>query len=128
MRLNQSVKRELHHLHFSGHLQEAVIAEMRRLLKKARDAQTLIERYEQATGRNKSQLLTPSGYGRIPPSFAEDQRQPREPARYRHPNQRGAEGDQAGAERRVKVATEEFARSLEMIASGQTRAAVLRKR
>src|SRR6266478_5713745 len=57
VRLKESVKRELHHLELSGHLQETVIAEMRRLLQEARDAQTLIQRYEQATGRSKSQLL-----------------------------------------------------------------------
>src|SRR6266852_1379859 len=57
VRLKQSVKRELHHLELSRHLQEAVIGELRRLLQKARDSQTLIQRYEQATGRSKSQLL-----------------------------------------------------------------------
>src|SRR6266851_7488658 len=57
VRLKASVKRELHHLELSRHLQEAVIGELRRLLQKARDSQTLIQRYEQATGRSKSQLL-----------------------------------------------------------------------
>src|ERR1019366_8830913 len=57
VRLKESVKRELHHLELSRHLQEAVIGELRRLLQEARDAQTLIQRYEEATGRSKSQLL-----------------------------------------------------------------------
>jgi RNA polymerase primary sigma factor len=54
MRLKESVKRELHALELSRHLQEAVIGEMRRLLQEARHSQTLIQRYEEATGRSKS--------------------------------------------------------------------------
>src|SRR5216683_8403075 len=57
VRLKESVKRELHHLELSHHLQEAVIRELRRLLQEALDAQMLIQRYEEATGRRKSQLL-----------------------------------------------------------------------
>src|SRR5271166_1654748 len=57
VRLKQSVTRELHHLELSRHLQEAVIGELGRLLQEARDSQTLIQRYEEATGRSKSQLL-----------------------------------------------------------------------
>jgi RNA polymerase primary sigma factor len=56
-RLKESVTRELHQLELSRHFQEAVIGELRRLLQEARDAQTLIRRYEEATGRSKSQLL-----------------------------------------------------------------------
>src|ERR1700722_20163691 len=55
-RLKESVTRELHQLELSRHFQEAVIGELHRLLQEARDAQTLIRRYEQATGRSKSQL------------------------------------------------------------------------
>ena len=118
VRLNQSVKRELHHLELSGHLQEAVIAEMRRLLKKARDAQTLIQRYEQATGRSKSQLLREA-------AMAEDRRHllkingSRENLLDIATRIKEAQKAIKQVERRVKVATEEFARSLEMIASGQ---------
>ena len=118
VRLNQSVKRELHHLELSGHLQEAVIAEMRRLLKKARDAQTLIQRYEQATGRSKSQLLREA-------AMAEDRRHTlkingnRENLLDIAARIKEAQKAIKEVERRVKVATEEFARSLEMIASGQ---------
>src|SRR6266849_7872753 len=57
VRLTESVKCELHYLELSRHLQEAVIGELRRLLQETRDAQTLIQRYEEATGRSKSQLL-----------------------------------------------------------------------
>src|SRR5207245_4941349 len=56
-RLRESVKRELHRLELSRHLQDAIIGEMRHLLRQARDAHGLIQRYEQATGRSKSQLL-----------------------------------------------------------------------
>src|SRR6266851_1114209 len=61
LRLKESVTRELHALELSRHLQEAVIGEMRHLLQEARDAQTLIQRYEQATGHSKSQLLRAAG-------------------------------------------------------------------
>ena len=44
VRLKERVKRELHQLELSRHLQEAVIGEMRRQLQKARDSQTLIQR------------------------------------------------------------------------------------
>src|SRR5215472_7394229 len=57
LRLIENVKRELHHLELSRHIQEAVIGEMRRLLQEAHDARTLIQHYEHATGRTKSQLL-----------------------------------------------------------------------
>src|SRR5712691_3865482 len=57
VRLKESVKRELHQLELSRHLQEAVIGELRRLLQEARDSQTLIQRYEVVTGRSQSQLL-----------------------------------------------------------------------
>lgn len=57
VRLKESVKRELHHLELSCRLKEAVIGELRRLLQETRDSQTLIQRYEEATGRSRSQLL-----------------------------------------------------------------------
>jgi RNA polymerase primary sigma factor len=118
VRLKESVKRELHHLDLSGHLQEAVIAEMRRLLQEARDAQTLIQRYEQATGRSKSQLLREA-------AEAEDRchmlkiNGSRENLLDIAARIKEAQKAIKEIERRVKVATEEFARSLETIASGQ---------
>jgi RNA polymerase primary sigma factor len=57
VRLKQSVRRELHQLELSRHLQEAVIGELHRLLQEVRDSQTLIQRYEEASGRSKSQLM-----------------------------------------------------------------------
>jgi RNA polymerase primary sigma factor len=57
VQLKHRVKRELHQLELSPHLQEAVISEMRRLFETAHDAQTLIQHYERATGCSKSQLL-----------------------------------------------------------------------
>jgi RNA polymerase primary sigma factor len=118
VRLKDSVKRELHALELSRHLQEAVIGEMRRLLQEARDSQTLIQRYEQATGCSKSQLLCEA-------AEAEDRRHV-----LKIKGSRGNLLDIAArikeaqktikeVERRVRVATDEFARSLETIASGQ---------
>ena len=118
VRLKHSVKRELHHLELSGHLQEAVIAEMRRLLQEARDAQPLIQRYEQATGRSKAQLLREA-------AAAEDRRHIlkinscRENLLDIAARIKEAQKAIKEVERRVKVATEEFARSLDTIASGQ---------
>jgi RNA polymerase primary sigma factor len=118
VRLKESVKRELHHLELSGHLQEAVIAEMRSLFQEARDAQTLIQRYEQATGRSKSQLLREA-------AEAEDCRHmlkingSRENLLDIAARIKEAQKAIKEVERRVKVETEEFARSLETIASGQ---------
>jgi RNA polymerase primary sigma factor len=120
VRLKASVKRELHHLKLSRHLLEAVIGEMRRLLQEARDAQTLIQRYEQATGRGKSQLLREA-------AAAEDRRHvlqingSRENLLDIAARIKEAQKTIKEVERRVKVATEEFARSIATIASGQAK-------
>ncbi len=120
LRLKESVTRELHALELSRHLQEAVIGEMRRLLQEARDAQTLIQRYEQATGHSKSQLLRAAGE-------AEDRRHvlkingSRENLLDIAARIKEAQKTVKEVERRVKVATEEFARSLATIASGQAK-------
>src|SRR5712692_7502342 len=120
VRLKASVTRELHALELSRHLQEAVIGEMRRLLQEARDAQTLIQRYEQATGHSKSQLLRAAGE-------AEDRRHvlkingSRENLLDIAARIKEAQKTVKEVERRVKVATEEFARSLATIASGQAK-------
>jgi RNA polymerase primary sigma factor len=95
-----------------------VIGEMRRLLREARESQALIQRYEEATGRSKSQLLREAGE-------AEDRRHvlkvngTREnlldiAARIKESQKVIRE-----VERRVKVSTDEFAHSIEAIASGQ---------
>ncbi len=44
-------------MELSHRLKAAVIGEMRRLLKETRDAQRLIEHYEEATGRSRTQIL-----------------------------------------------------------------------
>src|SRR6266849_2933640 len=120
VRLKESVKRELHALELSRHLQEAVIRELRRLLQEALDAQMLIQRYEEATGRRKSQLLRAAGE-------AEDRRHvlqvngSRENLLDIAARIKEAQKTVKEVERRVKVATEEFALSLETIASGQAK-------
>jgi RNA polymerase primary sigma factor len=118
VRLKESVKRELHALELSRHLQEAVIGEMRRLLQEAHDARTLIQRYEQATGRSKSRLLREA-------AAAVDQRHvlqingSRENLLDIAVRIKQAQKGIKEVERRVKVATDELARSLATIASGQ---------
>ncbi len=120
VRLKESVTRELHALQLSHHLQEAVIGELRRLLQEARDAQTLIQRYEEATGRSKSQLLREA-------AGAEDRRHvlringSRENLLDIAARIKEAQKAVEEVERRVRVATEEFARSLATIASGQAK-------
>ncbi len=117
-RLRDAVKRELQHLEISRHLQDAMISEMRRLLQKSRNAAMLIHHYEEATGRSKSQLLREAG-------GAEDRRHvlkvngTREnlldiAARIREAHKTIKE-----IESKAKASTEEFAKSLEIIASGQ---------
>jgi RNA polymerase primary sigma factor len=118
VRLKQSVKRELYHLEVSRHLQEAVIGEMRHLHQQARDAQTLIQRYEKATDLSKSQLLRAA-------AEAEDRRHVLQ-INGRRENLldiavriKEAQKTVKQVEHRVKVATDKFARSLATIASGQ---------
>src|SRR5216684_5630832 len=126
VRLKESVTRELHALQLSHHLQEAVIGELRRLLQEARDAQTLIQRYEEATGRSKSQLLREA-------AGAEDRRHvlrindSRENLLDIAARIKAAQKTIKEVERRVKVATEEFARSLATIASGQAKSRCAKK-
>jgi len=117
-RFRENVKRELHHLELSRHLLDAVINEMRRLLKEAHDAVALIMRYEEATGRSKAQLIREAGE-------AEDRRHVLKINGTRENlldiAARIKEGQKSvrEVERRVKASTEEFARSIETIASGQ---------
>jgi RNA polymerase primary sigma factor len=118
LQLTESVKRELHHLELSRHLQEAVIGEMRRLLHEAHDARMLLQRYEQATGRSKSQLLREA-------AAAVDRRHvllingSRENLLDIAGRIKQAQKAIKEVERRVKVPTDELARSLAVIASGQ---------
>jgi RNA polymerase primary sigma factor len=118
LKVKEAVKEELAEMELSRHLQAAVIGEMRRLLKETRDAHRLIEHYEDATGRSKSQLLREA-------AEAEDRRHvlkvngTREnlldiAARIKESHKVVKE-----IERRVKVGAEEFAGLIETIASGQ---------
>jgi RNA polymerase primary sigma factor len=117
-RLREAVKRELHRLELSRHLQDAVINEMRRLLQESRAAQAMIQHYEEATGRSKSQLLREAGE-------AEDRRHVLKVNGTRENlldiASRIKEGQKVirEVERRVKASTEDFAKSLETVASGQ---------
>ena len=125
-RLTENVKRELHHLELSRHIQEAVIGEMHRLLQEAHDARTLIQRYEQATGRSKSRLLREA-------AAAVDQRHvlqingSRENLLDIAVRIKQAQKAIKEIERRVKVATDELARSLATIGSGQDKSRLAKK-
>jgi RNA polymerase primary sigma factor len=118
VRLTESVKRELRRLELSHHLRETIIGQLRRLLQEARDAQTLIQRYEEATGRSKAQLVREA-------AEAEDRRHVLKINGSRQnlidiaARIKEAQKTIKEVERRVRVATEEFARSLATIASGQ---------
>jgi RNA polymerase primary sigma factor len=118
VRLKESVTRELRHLGLSRHFQEAVIGELRRLLQEARDAQTLIWRYEEATGRSKLQLLREA-------AAAEDRvlkiNGSRENLLDIAARIKAAQKTIKEVERRVKLATDKFAHSVETIASGQAK-------
>ena len=118
LRLMENVKRKLHHLELSRHLQESVIGEMRRLLQEAHDARTLIQRYEQATGCSKSQLLreAAAAVDRRHMLQINDSRENLLDIALRIKQAQKAIEE---VERRVKVATDELARSLATIASGQ---------
>jgi len=118
--LKQSVTRDLRHLGLSRHLRDCVIGELRRLLQEARDSQALIQRYEEATGRSKWQILHEA-------AETEDRHHvlkingSRENLLDIAVRIRAAQKTIKNIERTVKVATDEFARSLETIASGQAK-------
>jgi len=117
-RLRDSVKTELREMELSRHFQDAVINEMRRLLKEASDCRALIERYEDATGRTKTQLLREA-------ADAEDRRHvlkvngTRENLLDIAVRIKEAQKHIREVERRVKADAEAFSRSIETIASGQ---------
>jgi RNA polymerase primary sigma factor len=118
LQLMESVKRELQHLELSRHLQESVIDEMRRLLQEAHDARMVLQRYEQVTGRSKLQLLREA-------AEAKDHRHvlkingSRENLLDIAVRIKQAQQAIKEVECRVKVPTDELARSLETIGSGQ---------
>ena len=117
-RFREAVKRELHRLELSRHLQDAVISKMRRKLHESRAAQAMILRYEEATGRSKNQLLREAG-------GAEDRRHvlkvngTRENLLDIAARIKEAQKTSREVEKLVKASTEDFAKSLEIIASGQ---------
>jgi RNA polymerase primary sigma factor len=117
-RVRESIKRDLRALELSSHVQDAVINEMRNLLEDARRSQVLIRHYEEATSRSKSQLLREA-------SEAEDRRHVLKVDGVREnlldiaARIKEAQKIIRDVERRVKVVVDDFARSLETIASGQ---------
>jgi len=117
-RLKEAVKKELRALELSRHFQDAVIGELRRLLRETFEARTVIEHYEQATGRTKAQLLREAGE-------AEDRRHvlkvngTRENLLDIAARIKEAQKSIRDIERRVKANTDEFARAIETVASGQ---------
>jgi RNA polymerase primary sigma factor len=117
-RLRDSVKEELRGLELSRHFQDVVVGEMRRLLKEGLEGRALIQRYEEGTGRSRTQLLREA-------NEAEDRRHllkvngTRENLLDIAARIKEAQKAVREVERRVKAETEEFARSIETIASGQ---------
>jgi RNA polymerase primary sigma factor len=126
LRLTEKVKRELHHLELSRHIQEAVIGEMRRLLQEAHAAQTLIQRYELGTGRSKSRLLREAAatVGRRHALQINGSRENLLDIAVRIKQAQKAIKE---IERRVEVTTDELARSLATIGSGQDKSRCAKK-
>jgi RNA polymerase primary sigma factor len=112
------IKRELQRLELSHHVESAIISEMRSLLQKSRGAVATVQHYEEATGRTKSQLLREAG-------GAEDRRHvlkvngTRENLLDIASRIKEAQKAVRDVEHKVKASTEDFAKSLELIASGQ---------
>ncbi len=118
LKLKDSIKEELAGLDLSRHVHEAVIGEMRRLLREARESQRRVQRYEDATGRTRTQLIREA-------AEVDDRRHvlkvngTRENLVDIAARIKEAQKIIREVERRVKVPTDEFARSIETIASGQ---------
>ena len=102
----------------SRHVREAVISEMRHQLEQFRQAHQIVEHYEDATGRSKTQLIKEA-------AEAEDRRHvlkvngTRENLLDIAARIREAQRTMKTVERRVKATGEEFGRSIEIIAAGQ---------
>ncbi len=117
-RLRERVKAAVLALGLSRHVREAVIAEMRHQLEQYRQAQQLVQHYEDATGRSKSQLIKEA-------AEAEDRRHllkvngTRENLLDIAARIRESQRTMKAVEKRVKASGEEFGRSLEIIAAGQ---------
>ena len=117
-RLKERVKKELRTMQLSRKLEDAVIGEMRSRLRRYLDGQRVIENYEDATGRTRSQLMREAGE-------AEDRRHVlkvgdgRENLKDIGANIRDAVKTIKQIEHEVKTKGEDFARKLEKIAAGQ---------
>ena len=117
-RYKKKVKETLEEMALSRRVVEASITEMRRLLEDFRGGERLVRRYEQATGRSKNQLLKDA-------AEAEDRRHllkvngTRENLLDIAQRIKEAQRRMKETERRVKTSGEEFARSIEALASGQ---------
>jgi RNA polymerase primary sigma factor len=118
VRLRDAAKRELHRLELSRHLQDAIINKMRRMLQESRSALAMIQNYEAATGRTKTQLIREAGE-------AEDRRHVLKVNGMREnlldiaARIKEAQKSIREIEHTVKASTDDFAKSIELIASGQ---------
>ncbi|MFI5351968.1 MAG: RNA polymerase sigma factor RpoD [Candidatus Binatales bacterium] len=118
LRYKDRIRKELEKIGLSRRVMEAAIGEMRRLLTGYRASQRLIQRYEEATGRPKNQLLKEG-------AAAEDRRHvlkvngTRENLVDIAARIREAQRLMKATEKRVKASGEDFARSLETVAAGQ---------
>lgn len=118
IRLKEKLRKELHSMQLSHRLLESIITEMRRMRFDYRRAHNIIERYEQETGRPKSQLLKEA-------SEAEDRRHVLKVGETREnlldiaQNIKDAQKAMKAIEKRVRASGDDFTRSLETIAAGQ---------
>jgi RNA polymerase primary sigma factor len=117
-RYRQGIKEELEGLDLSRRVYDEVIERMRRMLGEARKSQYLIQHYEEATGRSKSQLVREA-------SDVADRRHllkvngTRENLLDIAARIKEAQKTIREVEKAVKAPSDEFARSIETIASGQ---------
>jgi RNA polymerase primary sigma factor len=118
LRLKERVKKDLRAMQLSRKLIETIIERMREMLRQYVDAHRMIETYEQATGRSRTQLKKEAGE-------AEDRRHvlkvndSRENLLDIATNIRNSEKTMREIETHVKASGEQFAHSLEIIAAGQ---------
>ncbi len=117
-RMRERVKAAFTTMGLSRHVREAVISEMRHQLEQFRQAHQIVEHYEDATGRSKTQLIKEA-------AGAEDRRHvlkvngTRENLLDIAARIREAQRTMKAVERRVKATGEEFGLSIEIIAAGQ---------
>src|SRR6267378_2313653 len=117
-RMRERVKAAFTTMGLSRHVREAVIAEMRHQLEQFRHAHQIVEHYEDATGRTKTQLIKEA-------ADAEDRRHvlkvngTRENLLDIAARIREAQRTMKAVERRVKASGEEFGHSIEILSAGQ---------